>query len=301
MFTGFLNMFTAYIPLLRLPFDQNQPESFMKKSFGSDMALELEQSKTKEDRDFVTALARGLDVLDCFRHGDQVLGNLEIAKRCNLPKSTVTRLTYTLTKQGYLVFVEESGKYRLGSATLALGSSMLAKFDIRRFARPYMEELAKDCNLSVALCSRDRLSMIYVENVRPPSAVTISLDVGARIPLAVTSAGRAFLVAATLHEREEVLERLKELDELAWPKIKAGINKAIVDYESLRCTTSFGEWHKDINAIAIPFSPGGGRDLVVINCGGPAFNTSADFLLNEVRPKLLDLGKKLGSQLGVQI
>ena len=35
-----------------------------------------------EDRHFVTALARGLDVLACFRSGDKALGNQEIAQRC---------------------------------------------------------------------------------------------------------------------------------------------------------------------------------------------------------------------------
>ncbi|HJY37258.1 MAG TPA: helix-turn-helix domain-containing protein, partial [Steroidobacteraceae bacterium] len=75
----------------------------------------------KQDRHFVTALSRGLDVLSCFRSGSRLLGNQDISERCRLPKSTVSRLTYTLTKLGYLHYVKESGKYRLGTATLALG------------------------------------------------------------------------------------------------------------------------------------------------------------------------------------
>ena len=98
--------------------------------------------KAKEDRHFVTALARGLEVLSCFRSGDKALGNQEIAQRCRLPKSTVSRLTSTLTKLGYLIQVEESGKYRLGTATLSLGSAMLARLDVRQIARPMMQELA---------------------------------------------------------------------------------------------------------------------------------------------------------------
>ena len=60
----------------------------------------------------------------------------------SLPKSTVSRLTYTLTKLGYLHYVRESGKYRLGTATLALGSAVLGRFDVRDLARPLMQELA---------------------------------------------------------------------------------------------------------------------------------------------------------------
>jgi hypothetical protein len=54
----------------------------------------------KTDRHFVTALARGLEVLACFRHGDRMLGNQELSKRCGLAKSTVSRLTHTLTRLG---------------------------------------------------------------------------------------------------------------------------------------------------------------------------------------------------------
>ncbi|MGE8488690.1 MAG: helix-turn-helix domain-containing protein, partial [Paraburkholderia nemoris] len=63
----------------------------------------------KDDRHFVTALARGLEVLACFRSGDKSLSNQELALRCKLPKSTVSRLTHTLTLLGYLIHLKESG------------------------------------------------------------------------------------------------------------------------------------------------------------------------------------------------
>ena len=56
--------------------------------------------RAKQDRHFVTALARGLEVLTCFRSGDALLGNGELAERCQLPKSTVSRLAQTLARLG---------------------------------------------------------------------------------------------------------------------------------------------------------------------------------------------------------
>ena len=49
-----------------------------------------------KDRQFVTALARGLEILRCFQAGDPALGNQDIAERTGLPKPTVSRLTHTL-------------------------------------------------------------------------------------------------------------------------------------------------------------------------------------------------------------
>jgi len=65
------------------------------------------------DRSFVVALARGLDVLRAFHPNDGLLGNQEIAARTKLPKPTISRLTYTLTKLGYLTPVPRFEKYQL--------------------------------------------------------------------------------------------------------------------------------------------------------------------------------------------
>ena len=225
-----------------------------------------------------------------------MLGNQELARRCGLPKSTISRLTYTLTKQGYLEHADDgSGNsgYRLGSAVLALGSAMLARMDMRQVARPLMQELADHSQAMVSLGMRDRLSMIYVENCRSESALTLSLDVGSRIPLATTAMGRAYLALCSESQRTALMERIREIDEGEWPRVRQGIERALSEYRELGCCTSFGEWQKDVNAIAIAFHPPGGRSVMAINCGGPGFSLSREFLLEEVRPQLLALAQRL--------
>ena len=150
----------------------------------------------KEDRHFVEALARGLELLACFRQKDGLLGNQELARRCGLPKSTVSRLTYTLTKLGYLTHVEEAGKYALGTATLSLASAMLGRLDIRKLARPLMQELADFSRCLVSLCSRDRLSMVYVDVARSSAAVTLGLDTGSRIQIANSASAQISMIAS---------------------------------------------------------------------------------------------------------
>ena len=254
--------------------------------------------KGKEDRHFVTALARGLEVLGCFRSGDRLLGNIEIARRCGLPKSTVSRLTYTLTRIGYLHYDEDSGKYRLGTATLALGSKMLARLDVRQMARPLMQALADFTGAAVSLGTRDRLSMIYVEHCRSQSAITISLDVGSRIPLATTAVGRAYLAATSGGERHATVALIRELDEFAWPKLREGLEKGLKEYAELGCCCPFGGWQKDVNAIAVAFRPGSAMPPMSINCGGPAFTLSPEFLMNEARPRLIELVRHIEESLG---
>jgi len=151
------------------------------------------RARAKQDRHFVTALARGLEVLTCFRSGDALLGNGELAERCRLPKSTVSRLAQTLARLGYLRYVDDVAKYRLGGSTLALGSAMLSGMAIRQLARPMMQEVADFSRAVVALGVRVGLGIIYIEVCRNNAALSLSLDVGSRLPLPMTAIGRAYI------------------------------------------------------------------------------------------------------------
>jgi DNA-binding IclR family transcriptional regulator len=244
------------------------------------------------DRDFVVALARGLELLASFRRDESILGNQELAQRCGLPKSTVSRLTHTLTVLGYLHYVPEAGKYRLGTATLALGASMLARLDVRRVARPLMAEV------SVALGVRDGLSMVYIEMARGNTPVSIALEVGSRIPISTTAMGRAFLAVCSEEMRRGVLEEMWQ-SEGAKPGAIEAMATAAGDYSRLGCACSFGEWQPGVNAIGAAFDPGGGLPPMAINCGAPEAVASPTFLLSEVRPRLIELVRRLEGTMGL--
>src|ERR1700712_1336589 len=98
--------------------------------------------KGATDRSFVVALSRGLDVLRAFQPNDGLLGNQEIAARTRLPKPTVSRLTYTLTKLGYLSQVSRFEKYQLAPPAMSLGYAALANLGIRHIAQPHLYQLA---------------------------------------------------------------------------------------------------------------------------------------------------------------
>ena len=254
---------------------------------------------TKEDRHFVVALARGLEVLRCFKSGEERLGNQELAARCKLPKSTVTRLTYTLTRLGFLHHIEESGRYRLGVATLTLGGTTLARLDVKEVSRPLMQDLANETSTLISLGTRDDLAMLYIENCRGYSLVTLRLEIGSRIPLAATAMGRAYLAGVEPSVRQGLEERLRALDPHHWPKLQKGIDAAIAELAEHGCCSSFGDWHTEIHGIAVPLRTGQGLPLMVVNAACPATATSKEMLMEEVRPKLIETVRGIEGRLGV--
>jgi DNA-binding IclR family transcriptional regulator len=254
--------------------------------------------RAKEDRHFVTALARGLEVLACFRSGDTLLGNGDLAERCRLPKSTVSRLSQTLARLGYLRYVDDVAKYRLGGATLALGSAMLSGMAIRQLARPMMQEVADFSQAVVALGIRVGIGVIYIEVCRNKAALTLSLDVGSWVPLATTAIGRAALAVVDDDERPDLYAALRAADPAAWPKRKRQLDAAIEQHRKLGCCSSFGEWQPDVSGVAIGFQAGRGLPVMALNCGGPSFSLSRAFLLGEVRPRLASVVRRLEDSLG---
>jgi DNA-binding IclR family transcriptional regulator len=195
--------------------------------------------------------------------------------------------------------VEESAKYSLGTATLSLASVMLSRLDIRKLAHPLMQELAEFGQCMVSLGSRDRLSMIYIDAARGSAAVTLSLDTGARIQIATSAMGRAYLTAIPERERDDIMEQVCELSEPGRRSdLLRGVAKALRDIHELGVCCSFGEWQKDVNAIALPVRPGGGLPPMAINCGAPAYMVSKEFLLEKVRPRLIALVNELETSLG---
>lgn len=250
----------------------------------------------EKDRQFVTALARGLDVLRSFRPGERMLGNQEIAKRTGLPKPTVSRLTYTLTRLGYLRHSAAMSKYSLGTGVLSLGYTLLADHDIRRIARPLMQELADQVHASVSMGSRDRLNMVYVENCRSSATVTLRMDVGSTIPMATTAMGRAFLAVLPQWERDYLLENIKKRNADNWPKIQASLERSFREYEERGFCTSTGEWQKDVSAVGVPMQTPDGH-IVAFNCGGPSFTIKRGQLETELGPRLVNMVREVKSQI----
>lgn len=253
----------------------------------SDGVEALDESK---DRQFVTALARGLEVLRCFKPRDRHLGNQDISERTGLPKPTVSRLTYTLTRMGYLYHDEKLGKYQLGTGVLSLGFSLLTNMDVLKIARPLMQELADYTHTVVSVGTRDRSSMIYLEG-RHSTAATVSLrrEPGTRVPIATTAMGRALLCGLPAEERAQLLEKIRLKDLVNWPKHKLGIEQAMRDYQERGFCLSIGDWRSDVNAVGVPMLPIAGCRLLTFNCAAPSFVLRRHMLEDDIGPRLVNL------------
>ncbi|MBY0612369.1 MAG: IclR family transcriptional regulator [Beijerinckiaceae bacterium] len=251
-------------------------------------------SGDERDPQFIAALARGLDVLRAFRPSDPSLGNQEIARRTGLPKPTVSRITYTLTKLGYLSYLPDIARYRLSIGVLALGYTCLGSMGIRDVARPMMQKLANETGIPVALGTRDRLTMVYIEVCVGDSPFNLALEPGSHIKLATSAMGRAYLAALPPDEYALIAEQLAKHEGKEWPRLQRGIEKAVLDYKLSGFVTSATEWKPEVNSVGAPIPLGHGRADYSLNCGGPVFLVPERRLYDDLGPKLAMLAREIG-------
>ena len=254
--------------------------------------------KTASDRSFVVALSRGLDVLRAFHPNDGLLGNQELAARTKLPKPTVSRLTYTLTKLGYLTPVPRFEKYQLAPSAMALGYAALANLGVRHLSEAFREEVMRETGGAVAVGARDRLSMIYFGQSRNGLTLGVQLDVGSRIPIATTAMGRAYIWALPPDDRTALLRELREHYGSRWPKMRDGIERSGEMVARHGFAISAGEWQDDVHAVGVALKLDDGTGPYAFNCGAPAFRFTEDRLVNDIGPRMVAMVRNIETALG---
>jgi len=247
----------------------------------------------ENDAAFVSALARGLDILSSFRRGETSLGNRDFVQRTGLSKSTISRLTYTLNKMGYLSYNGTTSRYSLAPRVLSLGFSCLSGMSVLTLAKPKMQAFAEEYGAPVAVAGYGHLSMVYLECCRGNSAVTLAIDIGAHLKLATSAVGRAYIAALPEERQRQLLSALAEHEGVQWPDMERGIRSAISCYKKHGYCLSFRDWKPDVNAIAVPYIPGDGSAILAFNCGGSSHLLSEEKIIREVGPKLIELVREV--------
>lgn len=249
----------------------------------------------EKDRNFVAALARGLDVLRAFKPDEAELTNTDLAERTGLPKPTVSRLTHTLCELDYLAANPQSGAYRLGAGVLQLGYGALSGMDIVTRAGGVMRDLASGPNtfITCALAERHRCHAVYVATETSVEDISLRLSVGSRLPLFRSAIGRAIVVASDAPARADLLDMARIDDPGGDGERRRWIAAADEEYRARGYVTGYGDWRADVNGIAVPVRALDGSRIWGLNVGGPSFHVTREELEAVYAPRLIAAARAL--------
>ncbi|MDY0908559.1 IclR family transcriptional regulator [Microbacterium sp. CFBP9034] len=160
--------------------------------------------RTADWTDSVSVLDRVTAVFDAFGEQDEGLGISELARRANLPKSTVSRIAADLVSQQFLD--REGDKLYLGVRLFELGQTVEQPRRLRHAALPVMNELRGLTGQTVNLAILDGSDVVIIATVRGEGASKPPARVGGRLPAHATALGKALLAFSP----KETSQRLAE-------------------------------------------------------------------------------------------
>ena len=247
--------------------------------------------------DVIQVVSRAFDVLRCFEGHEARLGNLEISNRCGLPRSTVSRLTHTLTRMGQLVYLPRDQKYRIGPSAVAMSTTMMKGLQLRNLIRLRLQDVAEQLPGTVGFVIPDRFYLVYLEYARAANALGLHESTGSRIAVATTAAGHAYTAALDAEVGNalvaEMERELPEAAKLLKPRIEG--NRQFLREHGY--VVACGLWSPHINGCAVPLWSPQYQTVVVVTIGLLSAMFDEKRLHREVAPRMIELGVAVGGLL----
>lgn len=264
----------------------------MEFNLSTDSCLDTLQTD-KAERYSVPGLERGLRILAEFSRETPTLSAPELARRLNVPRTTIFRLLVTLESLGFVERLNNGRDFQLGTAVLRLGFEYLASLSLTDRSRPILERLRNETGYSSTLVIRDGRDIVYVQKMVPASVFSSSVHIGTRLPAHATVLGRVMLSHHGLEELrtlypEETLRRVNANT----PATVIELFHMVQADKARGYALGEGFFETNISSIAAPVFDDRGQVIAAMGMTVPALHipeTDRDMLVNKVKAAAREL------------
>jgi IclR family mhp operon transcriptional activator len=205
----------------------------------------------------VRGLSRGLAVLRALNALPGGIGGVvELARLTGLHRTTVKRLLETLKTEGLVHQKDEGTSYALGFEVRRLSEGYVGADWIDQVAAPAMRAHLRALSWPSDLATPDGGFMIVRESTHRVSMLSQHrATIGIRIPMLVSSLGRAWLTWCAEEEREATLlllrQRTDAIGEMA--RDNAYVRRVLRETRRRGYGVNKGEWASEASVTAIGF------------------------------------------------
>src|SRR5687768_15852725 len=158
------------------------------------------------DPNYMASLARGLEVMRGFSRERRQMSVAQLAQKTGIPRASVRRCLYTLAQLGY-VATEDGRNYALRPKVLGLGHAFLSSTPLVIAAQPFLDRVSEAVNESCSLATLDGEDILYLARSVTSRIISVTLNVGSRLPAHCTSIGYVLLANLPPDELDAFLEK----------------------------------------------------------------------------------------------
>jgi IclR family transcriptional regulator, pca regulon regulatory protein len=250
-------------------------------------------------RDFIEALARGLDVIRAFDAEHPAMSLREVAEAAGLARPTARRVLLTLEQLGY-ARADRDG-WRLTPRVLELGTAYVQSQGLWELARPHMEALVARTGESSSIAQLDGSDIVYVARVAVPKIITFSVSIGTRFPALQTSLGSVLLAALSAEELERTLTTPSRSGiEPRWQPTDEERDQHLREVRARGWAVADEYLAAGIRSAAAPLRDGDGRVVAAMNVTVHAAETPLEVLVEQHLPWLLATTGRVSEDLALR-
>ncbi len=218
----------------------------------------------------VQSVERALALLDAIAaaapSGDTVA---ELALACGINRATAWRLLATLEAHGVVNRDPATSRYQVGYTVVRLAAASGVDGLVRR-THHILERVCAQTGEAADLALGRRSRLVYVDEVAPPSVLTVSWFAHP-VPLHATSTGKAWLAWLPEEEARAVLGPVLEGFTDATVTDVARLLGELAQIRERGYAVSAGELEPALCGVSAPvLRPGEDRPLAVFSIWGPA-------------------------------
>ena len=236
-------------------------------------------------RDYVSSLARGLEVLRAFNRTGRKMTLSEVAAETGNTRAGARRILLTLVQEGYAV---ADGKlFDLTPQVLELGYSVLSSKGVWDIARPFIDHLSEEIRESVSAAVLDKFDVVYVSGAQYHRVISVGITVGARFPAHCTANGRVLLAAQPEETWAGMIQNIpltRMTDRTVTDRVE--FRRILEDVREKGWSLVDQELEIGLMSIAVPVYNSAGALVGAVNVGVPTVRMTPEEMVELILPKL---------------
>lgn len=247
-------------------------------------------------RDYVSSLARGLDVLRAFNRTRRKMTLSEVAAETGNTRAGARRILLTLVREGYAV--ADGRLFDLTPQVLELGFSVLSSKGTWDIARPFIEHLSEETRESVSAAILDNFDVVYVSGTQFHRVISVGITVGRRFPAHNTATGRVLLAGLPEDQWLGMLQNIP-LTRMTERTVtdRAQFRGILEDVREKGWSLVDQELETGLMSIAVPLYLSSGVMAGAINVGVPTLRMTTTEMVDFILPKLQETVGKISQAL----
>ena len=153
----------------------------------------------------VPAVDGMMDIVEFLASHDRMCGVTELSRELGLSTNLIFRIMKCLTERGY-VQADAGGLYQLNTGFYTLGMKLQSRFDLRKQARPFLQELCKVTGETTQMQVPDGNRMLAMEVITPDNDYYLQVVPGSRVYFHANAFGKCVMAYMEEDELNKLLD-----------------------------------------------------------------------------------------------